>query len=284
MPKAPKVSIVLPVWNGERYLSYALDSILAQTFTDFECLIVNDCSSDSSPYIAESYAARDKRFHVLHNEKNLRLPASLNRGFSAASGEYYTWTSDDNVLHADFLEVMLAEMLKNNADLVYSDYNAIDEHGSLIKIAITGPSENLIFDNSIGASFLYKKRVHKDISGFNEQLFLFEDYDFWVRAYLHGFKFYHSSQVVYDYRIHNQSLSATRSIPDSFVWYRYAMLNKFKNVSKNAKSRAYTNLIFNGRRILNNKQLLELFCKALYVDPLRLFRLVCTRSIDMLRD
>src|SRR5436305_12627222 len=86
MAEGPTISIVLPVWNGQRYLADALDSIVRQTYRDFELIIVNDCSTDNSLAIAEEFARGDARVRVLRNEKNLKLPASLNRGFSVAAG------------------------------------------------------------------------------------------------------------------------------------------------------------------------------------------------------
>jgi len=80
----PKVSIVLPVYNGAKYLRESVDSCLAQTFSNWELIIVNDCSTDESSAIAEEYAAKDERIRVIHNETNLKLPASLNAGFCQA--------------------------------------------------------------------------------------------------------------------------------------------------------------------------------------------------------
>ena len=98
MGERPVVSIVLPVWNGEKYLTTAINSILAQRFADFELIVVNDCSTDKYAVIARGFAAADPRIRVIDNERNLKLPASLNRGFKTARGAFFTWTSDDNVL------------------------------------------------------------------------------------------------------------------------------------------------------------------------------------------
>ncbi len=103
----PTVSIVLPCYNGARFLAASLDSILAQTFTDWELIIVNDHSTDASPQIANQYAARDPRIRVIHNETNLKLPASLNVGFGAARAPYLTWTSDDNMAKPDWLSTLV---------------------------------------------------------------------------------------------------------------------------------------------------------------------------------
>ena len=86
----PKISIVLPTFNGERYLKSSIHSILSQTFPDWELIIVDDCSTDGTADIIKRYAQSDSRIRVIRNEKNQKLPGSLNIGFSVAKGEYLT--------------------------------------------------------------------------------------------------------------------------------------------------------------------------------------------------
>ena len=102
----PKVSIVLPVYNGEKYLRESLDSILTQTFSDWELIIVNDCSTDGTQNIIEEYVSKDSRIRTIKNSINQKLPESLNIGFRISTGEYLTWTSDDNMYRPEALEVM----------------------------------------------------------------------------------------------------------------------------------------------------------------------------------
>lgn len=92
-----KVSIILPVYNGERYLEQSIRSVLNQTYTDLELVIVNDCSTDYTETIIMKFVNEDKRVKYIRNDENMKLPGSLNVGFSHATGEYYTWTSDDNM-------------------------------------------------------------------------------------------------------------------------------------------------------------------------------------------
>ena len=92
------ISIILPTYNGEKYLSQAIESILSQTEQDWELILVNDCSTDRTGDICQAYTLKDPRIRVIHNEGNRKLPGSLNRGFREAHGDYLTWTSDDNLL------------------------------------------------------------------------------------------------------------------------------------------------------------------------------------------
>ncbi|MFT5212615.1 MAG: glycosyltransferase involved in cell wall biosynthesis, partial [Patiriisocius sp.] len=93
----PFVSIILPVYNGEKYLSKSIESCLNQTYRNIELIIVNDCSTDKTLEIVDGYLKLDSRIKVLTNSANKRLPASLNIGHLQAQGDYITWTSDDNL-------------------------------------------------------------------------------------------------------------------------------------------------------------------------------------------
>ena len=103
----PLVSIVLPTYNGENFIAKAIESILKQTYTNFELIIVDDCSSDATNEIINSYAKKDARIRIIKNDVNKKLPASLNIGFDNAKGEYYTWSSDDNEYYPQAFEKMV---------------------------------------------------------------------------------------------------------------------------------------------------------------------------------
>ncbi|MDC9723071.1 MAG: glycosyltransferase [Urechidicola sp.] len=200
------ISIILPVYNGELFLSEAIESCLNQSCQNFELIIVNDCSTDGSLSIAKSYAAKDSRIIIIDNKENKKLPESLNIGHKKAVGEYITWTSDDNILKNNFLKVLVTSLKKNKADIVYSNYDIILADGSLKRTHDAGPTEHLVFGNKVGASFLYKKEVFDKLSGYDDSLFLLEDYDFWLRASIR-FKFFHVNDNLYQYRLHESSLT-----------------------------------------------------------------------------
>src|SRR5215218_8009066 len=110
----PQVSVILPVYNGEAYLQEAVDSILAQTFTDFELLIINDGSTDDSERIIDSY--KDSRVKHLKNEQNRGLIFSLNRGVEAAKGAYIARMDADDVALPERLEKQM-QYLKQNKEV-----------------------------------------------------------------------------------------------------------------------------------------------------------------------
>jgi len=201
------VSIILPVYNGQKYLQKSLESCLNQTYSNIEVIIVNDCSTDDSLLIAESYATKDFRVRIIDNETNKKLPSSLNIGHRAAKGDYMTWTSDDNEYKSNAIKKYVYNIQKNNSDFVCSDFDVIDEDGEFVLKTELPNLEELVWGNVFGASFMYSRVVFEELNGYNEDLFLVEDYDFWLRAYL-KFKCSRIDESLYLYRRHGASLSA----------------------------------------------------------------------------
>ncbi len=203
------ISVILPTYNGERYLREAMESILNQTYAEIELIVVDDCSTDRTLEIVQDIAQKDARVKIYHNDRNLKLPRSLNEGFSKATGEYFTWTSDDNIYKKDALQKMLRVMQEDPAvDIVYALFDIIDSQGN-IKGAVTKEQcaiSNIYGNNPVGACFLYKRQVHEKLNGYNPDCFLVEDYDFWLRAQRY-FHFQLIEESLYSYRVHGGSLT-----------------------------------------------------------------------------
>ncbi|WP_276499333.1 glycosyltransferase [Pontibacter litorisediminis] len=202
------VSIVLPTYNGEKFLKQSIDSCLNQTYQNIELIIVNDCSKDSSEDIIKSY--KDNRIRYYKNEQNLKLPASLNRGFSLAKGEYFTWTSDDNYYKNNAIDTLVRALEQSKSDLVYANYSTIDNDDNLTGTRIVGERRNILLDNVVKACFLYKSEMHNKLEGYRTDLFLVEDYDFWIRAAFNNFIFKPIKDELYFYRFHQGSLTESR--------------------------------------------------------------------------
>lgn len=208
--KTPKISIVLPTYNGQEYIRESIESVLCQSYKDFELIIIDDCSIDNTNAIVSEYEEQDARVKVIRNEKNLKLPASLNRGFEHARGEYFTWTSDDNLYESTAIEKM-CDCLENNqkVGLVYCDYSWIDENGIIIEEKKALEPDNLCTVNCVGACFLYRASIAQKIGGYDTNMFLSEDYDYWLRIYENS-DILHLPMNLYRYRMHGGSLTATK--------------------------------------------------------------------------
>ena len=206
------VSIVLPTYNGEKYIRESIQSIINQTYMEWELLVIDDCSQDSTNSIVAEYVEKDKRIRLFKNEQNLRLPASLNAGFSKASGDYLTWTSDDNLYKPDALEKMLDVLQRDEkCGLVFSRMEYMDREGTWKGLSYAPKNvRELCYHNIVGASFMYTRKVYEQIGDYDTGKFLMEDYDYWLRiAKSYAIKYF--PEVLYQYRQHRGSLTETRN-------------------------------------------------------------------------
>ncbi len=207
----PKISVVLPTYNGEKYIKESIDSILAQTFTDWELIIVDDCSSDSTYRIIEDYKKLDNRIKVIHNEINEKLPKSLNTGFRKAIGDYLTWTSDDNIYMPDAFKDM-SEYLDVNSQvyMVRTDMYVIDRDSVILGEYYQFQPNELFVHDDVGACFMYRREVLETVGEYNPDLFCVEDYDYWLRIHETYGMIGRLPQKMYLYRQHEMSLTAQK--------------------------------------------------------------------------
>ena len=206
----PRVSIVLPVYNGSKYIRKSIDSIVNQTYKDWELIIVNDCSTDNTISIVEEYVIKDERIHVISNDVNQKLPKSLNIGFRLAEGEYLTWTSDDNIYMPTALQQMVKYLDEHNYEMVCARYDFISQDGEYLRTSDIYVNELMAVGNKVGACFLYKRSVIGEIGEYNPDMFLVEDYEYWLRIYFRYGVIGFIDEVLYKYRIHSSSLTSTR--------------------------------------------------------------------------
>jgi glycosyltransferase involved in cell wall biosynthesis len=130
---SPRVSVGLPVFNAERFVAATIDSILAQTFEDFELIISDNASTDGTEEICQRYAGDDDRIRYVRNPENLGLAYNYNQTFHLSSGEYFKWAAHDDLLRSKFLE-RCVEALDRDPSVVmsYTGWAPIDETGNLV--------------------------------------------------------------------------------------------------------------------------------------------------------
>lgn len=134
----PRVSIGIPVFNGENYICAAIDSILAQTFEEFEVIICDNASEDRTEAICREYANKDKRIRYFRNSQNIGAANNHNRTFELSSGEYFKWCSHDDLLGSTFLEKCVAALDDNsNAIAAQPIVGCIDSNGTLLGVCDT---------------------------------------------------------------------------------------------------------------------------------------------------
>jgi glycosyltransferase involved in cell wall biosynthesis len=129
----PRVTVGIPVYNGENFLAEAIESVLAQTYADLELLIADNCSTDSTREICDEYARLDARVHYRRNERNLGGPANFNLLAGLARGEYFKWVAHDDRILPELLEAGVRALdSAPDAVLAYSCARCIDEGGAVL--------------------------------------------------------------------------------------------------------------------------------------------------------
>ena len=219
MPNSiPYVSVIMPVFNGEQYLSEAIDSVLAQTFQDWELIVVDDCSTDSTPQILESYTARDPRIRALRNARNLKSGPSSNRGISIARAGWISRLDADDVYEPHFLEKMAAVTrgLQGMDHFVSSWTKIIDSEGGHIvdvrlpdaaKIARMMPIENFLYHGATQ----FPKALWAKTGGYPEIQRESDDLALWKKFLKAGARLHVVPEHLMRYRIHDSNMTLGNS-------------------------------------------------------------------------
>lgn len=207
----PLVSIITPVYNGEQYLLETIESALAQTYQNFELLIVNDGSTDNSADIIKPYL-KDSRVKYIE-QKNAGVAAARNTAIKQARGKYVGFLDQDDLWLNNKLEVQIAALEQDmNVALVHSRHDVIDLMGNktdyhLIPRASGYCLKDLFKENRIAVlTVLIRKTIFDEIGLFNEQLSGVDDYDMWLRVTL-KYPIKYINQSLASYRFHDSNIS-----------------------------------------------------------------------------
>lgn len=211
-PSNPKITVLMPVYNGEKYLREAVDSILTQTFADFEFLIINDGSTDGSVKIIESYA--DPRIRLIHNKKNLGLISSLNRGFDLATGQYIVRMDCDDISLPDRLAEQF-DFMERRPEVAYCGSWTKIIGGKKIFVNTYPAADDelrtrLLFNTPFAHPSVIIRRQVIIQNGLkhDENYSHAEDYEFWSRAVSFG-QMANIEKVLLFHRRHERSISST---------------------------------------------------------------------------
>jgi glycosyltransferase involved in cell wall biosynthesis len=191
-PENPFVSVVVPVYNGERYLSRTLDSIIAQTVSDWEIVAVNDGSTDDSQKILDEYAKKYPQKISIISVNNGGISRARNTGVSAARGTFIAFIDQDDLWKPEKLERQVRMFSENdNLGISFTNESIIDGNGALVHEKVFALNnkmkgdvfEQILFDNFIPiSSVMLRRSLFREIGGFDPQYSLAEDYDFLLRV------------------------------------------------------------------------------------------------------
>ncbi len=208
------VSIIVPVYNVEKYLSDCINSIINQTYKNIEIILIDDGSNDTSPNICDQYEKKDNRIRVIHKQ-NEGVSIARNVGLKNAIGDWIAFVDSDDWLELNYLEELVAVAKKNNADVVLCGYNRIIQSKKEIinnsgKVIINNSREYLIntLNPQTGYGFgpmkLYKKEIIKDIT-FDSSLKVAEDALFNAKIATNISKSCYLEKSLYNYRMNSNS-------------------------------------------------------------------------------
>jgi len=184
-PREPQlVSIVIPCYGGAKYLPFAIESCLRQTYKELEIIVVDDASPDDCAEIARRYVAYDSRVRVIERQENGGVSKAFNTGFEAARGDYFTRLAQDDVFREDAIERMVSFLASSpNLAFIYCDLQVIDAQGAIVGYQRVPTSENALrFRNDIGLCVMWRRLVWETLGGFSSEFDTAEDFEYWLHV------------------------------------------------------------------------------------------------------
>jgi glycosyltransferase EpsJ len=216
-------SIIIPVYNVERYLNHCLDSIIAQSYTDLEIILIDDGSTDKSGEICDSYAQKDKRIKVIH-QKNSGVSAARNAGIDAAAGCYISFVDSDDWISPDMYETIAGYIANDDIDILR--FNAYRKGELINELPFSGKYAGGKYEQEVllpfigsayfGGMFMLgvlwlhvfrREIIEQNHIRFNTGLRRCEDRLFTLTAALHAGNMFFTDKGLYHYEIYEESLS-----------------------------------------------------------------------------
>lgn len=242
MEKHPEISVIVPVYNAEKYLHRCIDSILAQTFTDFELLLIDDGCTDKSGDICDEYATKDSRIRVFHKE-NGGVSSARNMGLNFAKGEYIQFIDSDDFIEKNMFEIVYN--IRENADIVVTDYYMNTKKTEIYKKQtassdiITSIFESKVF-GALWNKFLKRSIIANSDLRFYNELDFCEDICFLCELQQRTSRSLivkYINQAFYHYSVTDSSLTRRSGIKQIQSWRKY--INLISTILRNNPNLEY---------------------------------------------
>lgn len=225
-----KVSVIMPAYNAEKFIEEAVRSVMAQTYENWELIIIDDCSKDRTAEIAEALSKEDKRIVFLRNENNMGVAKTRNRGLERASGDYAALLDSDDIWLSEKLEKQLEKLEATGAELSYCSYGMVDENGiknrgdfivpeevdleySLSRMAIS--CSTAVFAKKIAENYRFENKYYH------------EDLVFWLSMLRDGIKTCGNTEVLAFYRVMDGTRASNKFKSAFHRWEIYRGFMKF---------------------------------------------------------
>lgn len=235
---APAVSVVMPAYNAERFIWETINSVISQTYTDWELWVIDDCSTDSTREIVEELASQDSRINLVRNEKNVGVADTRNRGFDLCNGRYVALLDSDDVWFPDKLDRQMRLAEETGADIIYCSYKMIDEHGRPVCDDFIVPEiedfDSCLVRSVISCSTALLSREITDKYRFNKDYY-HEDLVLWLELLRYGYAARGVTEVIAAYRLLDSGRSSKKLRTALNRWRVYRKYLKL-SIPKSVKS------------------------------------------------
>ncbi|MCF8107519.1 MAG: glycosyltransferase family 2 protein [Desulfohalobiaceae bacterium] len=256
------VSIVMPAYNAQDYIEYSIESVLNQTYKNYELIVVNDGSTDNTKKIIEKF----KNDIKIVSQANLGLRAARNEGIKKSTGIYVSFIDADDVWYPHKMEKQI-ELIDDNTSVLHASGNLINEFNDIIKKNIKGfrgdfSFSQLLEGNKVLISSVLVKRQHLFNVGLFDQTnrLPLEDYQLWLSLFASGYTFKYMDQILFEYRVHSKNMSQDQklmllgkiyALQSNYSNYNQLYNNEFFFAYKKSLSETYKQLL---RHLLDQRE------------------------------
>lgn len=231
----PLISVIIPCYNAEKFVEKAVRSIMEQSYSNLEIIVINDCSNDNTANILKGLAKEDNRIKYIENDKNLKLPKTLNKAISLSTGEYIARMDADDISLPTRLEKQIQYMLDNpKVDIIGMNMQYINENDEPMSKVTDVPIEHRSITNKLPLrsslchpTILAKKSFFIDLEGYLD-LYYAEDYELWIRGWLQGKIFHNLKEIGLYYRYHSAQMTGITYNSKNADSVKSFLLNYFK--------------------------------------------------------
>lgn len=261
----PKITVIIPIYNVELYIERCLNSVMSQSYNDFECLCIDDCGTDNSIAIVQKIIEKDSRFRIISHEKNRGLSAARNTGIDNAKGEYIVCIDSDDWVDNTLFEFIVNAFEKQDVDSVWYNARVILEKNNTFttlfnpKIFESNEGYINITPKNITAfpDFAWNKAYKKEVLDkynlrYCEGLF-FEDSEFYIKAFTNFSRVYYTRKPMYNYRQRENSIVSSKDGRNKKNEHLFLTIEKI-----------YDYLIENGKFQEWKNVLLEIYTKRIW--------------------
>ena len=217
------VSIIMPAYNAEKFICDGIESVLSQTYKDWELLIVNDCSQDNTTRIVNEYSVTDSRIKLFHNEINSGPAITRNNAINRAKGRFLAFLDSDDIWLPEKLNTQIGLMLKKGYSFTYTDYHRISEDGQVEGRRISVP-EQLNYFQLLRNTAITTSTVVLDIDAVGRiqmKETYYDDFACWLEVMKRGIVAHRINEDLLKYRVASSSVSRNKVNSAIQVWNTY---------------------------------------------------------------